>query len=151
VWPLPLAVLNWCNVKLAASAATGTAAGGDGGLQETICLPNLDTNGNIYAYTANLLPRLSVCWISTGDAPDHMNEKRQELIATLNQQAGSIDQLERCVGFTPVLPSSMTMTGSAGASGVGMTADTSQPRPPTMAAAVVLPESNLKGAGRMCV
>ena len=140
-----MAVVNWCNVKLAAAAAAGAGTEGDG-LQETICLPNLDTNGNVYAYTANLLPRLSVCWISTGDALDHMVEKRRELVATLSE-AGLLDQLERCVGFTPVLPSSVT--GAVGASGVEMAVDASQPRPPTMGAAIVLPDAKVKGAARV--
>lgn len=140
-----LLLVNWCNVKLAAAAASGVGGEGDG-LQETICLPNLDTNGNVYAYTANLMSRLSVCWISTGDGLDHMTKKRTELIGSLSE-AGIIDQLERCVGFTPVLPSSVV--GAVGASVVEMAVDTSQPRPPTMAAAIVLPGAKVKGAPRV--
>ena len=118
-----LLLLNWANVKLSHPAG-GSAGGNDDtgtsavppedGIQETICLPNLDTSGNVYAYAARLLPRLSVIFVSTADQLGHLAEKRRELIATL-EEAQLTEELAMAVKYTPVMAAVDSAASASGA------------------------------------
>jgi hypothetical protein len=150
-----LLLLNWANVKLSHPAG-GSAGGNDDagtsavppedGIQETICLPNLDTSGNVYAYAARLLPRLSVIFVSTADQLGHLAEKRRELIATL-EEAQLTEELAMAVKYTPVMAAVDSAASASGAKAQSQSVgsvDTSMPRPATTAAAAaaaaVLPQ-----------
>lgn len=129
-----LLLVNWANVKLDShkpqedgstpgqlSDTVDAADGNASGIQETICLPNLDTQANAYGYAARLLPRISVVFVSTKDQLDHLNEKRRELITHL-EEAHLVESLVRAAEYIPVLaPTSATgsSTGSGAAAKTG--------------------------------
>lgn len=145
-----LLLVNWANVKLdtlgsrddpsSSVECSETLASADStevtqdGIQETICLPNLDTSANVYAYTGRLLPRISVIFVTTTDQSDHLQEKQRELITRLHE-AQLAEPLVRAANYTPVLASTLEAAGTtaqtSGAAVTTVTVDTAMPRPVT--------------------
>jgi hypothetical protein len=145
-----LLLVNWANVKMdtrnsRTDTAVDAAAGTENGIQETVCLPNLDTRANAYAYAARILPRLSVVFVCTTDQFDHLQEKRRELI-TLLEGAQLAEPLVRAANYTPVLAAPPAAASGAkaqkGVAAATVTVDTSMPRPATTSPSIREPSAN---------
>jgi len=124
-----LLLVNWANAQLAQSTAS------EDGVLADLCLPNLDTRGNIHAYTGQLIPRLAVIFISTAKDFGHVVQRRRELVTVLREE-GLLEQLERAVSLNPVLWRGSRASAADAAGSDGETA-----RPPTTA-----PLTGLEGA-----
>ena len=141
-----LLLVNWANVKLDSCKPRTDLTVDENAIQETVCLPNLDTRANAYAYAARLFPRLSVVFVCTTDQFDHLQEKRKQLITRL-EGADLAEPLVRAANYTPVLAATPPATSGAraqtrGVAAATVTVDTSMPRPATTSPSTREPSAN---------
>lgn len=99
-----LMLLNWANVAL--SSVNGDPLNHDTLLvQDSVCLPNLDTSGNVFAYVGSLMPRLGIIWITTADDVAQSRVKYQEL-KTLLSERSLLKEIEKATMYAPILAGS---------------------------------------------